>query len=93
MSGTGVRCCLGIPGLCCYARTRTDSFYAAMPGPVGGIPQFLLLSNLRGEMQLLVPVLPPRRPKITTQPFTTRLVMDRTDQVWLLRTSGLMAWY
>jgi len=39
-----------------------------------GIPHSLLLSNVRGEMQVLVPVIEPKRPTILTEPFSTFIV-------------------
>lgn len=50
---------------------------------IRGIPHSLLLSNLRGEHQLLVPVVPPRRPRVETQPFSTELVLERSNKEWL----------
>ena len=47
-----------------------------------GIPHSLLLSNLKGEMQVLVPVLSPPRPKVQSQPFSTMLVLNRSDKKW-----------
>ena len=46
---------------------------------LAGIPHSLLLSNVRGEAQVLVPVLPPKRPPIATEPFSTFIVLDRTN--------------
>ena len=48
-----------------------------------GIPHSLLVSNLRGETQLLVPVLPPCRPSVVTEPFSTEIVLNRSDQEWI----------
>ena len=45
-------------------------------------PPSLLLSNLKGELQLLVPVLSPVRPRVASEPFSTMLVMDRGDSKW-----------
>ena len=51
---------------------------------VRGIPHSVLLKNAaRGEDQLLVPVLPPIRPRILTQPFSTALVIDRCNESWM----------
>ena len=49
---------------------------------VAGIPHALILSNAQDEKQLLVPVTCPVRPMIRTQPFSTRLVMDREAKLW-----------
>lgn len=46
---------------------------------LAGIPHSLLLSNVRGETQVLVPVIPPHRPFIQTEPFTTFIVLDRKN--------------
>jgi hypothetical protein len=53
-----------------------------------GIPHSLLLSNLRGELQVLVPVLAPARPPVGSQPFTTTLVLDRSDAAWAASLSS-----
>eukprot|EP00750_Incisomonas_marina_P014138 INCI17609.11.p1 GENE.INCI17609.11~~INCI17609.11.p1 ORF type:complete len:5029 (+),score=1065.32 INCI17609.11:298-15384(+) len=49
---------------------------------VSGIPHALILSNAQDEKQLLVPVTCPARPLIRSQPFSTRLVMDREAELW-----------
>eukprot|EP01038_Epipyxis_sp_PR26KG_P004031 gene4031-5768_t len=45
---------------------------------LAGIPHSLILSNVRGETQILVPVIPPIRPQIFSQPFTTFIVLNRS---------------
>jgi hypothetical protein len=47
-----------------------------------GIPHSLLLSNVRGELQVLVPVVAPHRPTVASEPFSTELVLDRNDNKW-----------
>jgi hypothetical protein len=47
-----------------------------------GIPHALLVANLRGEQQLLVPLLPPYRPSVASLPFSSELVLDRSDAQW-----------
>ena len=47
-----------------------------------GIPHSLLLSNSNGEMSVLVPAFPPCRPIIQAVPFSTELVLDRSDGTW-----------
>ena len=49
---------------------------------LNGIPHSLILQNSQGEMHILVPVVKPTRPMIQTQPFTTRLVLERADKKW-----------
>lgn len=44
-----------------------------------GMPHALLLSTLNGELQILVPVLNPVRPRLGDCPFTTELVLQRTS--------------
>ena len=66
----------------------SNDFEAVTACLVAGIPHSVLLRNAaQGDSQLLVPVLPPVRPKILTQPFTTDLVMDRSDDAWVLALS------
>ena len=48
-----------------------------------GIPHSLLLSNSNGEVSVLVPAWPPCRPIIKAVPFSTELVLDRSDHMWL----------
>lgn len=48
-----------------------------------GIPHSLILSNAEGELNILVPSINPVRPMIMTCPFTTELVLDRTDKAWM----------
>lgn len=45
---------------------------------LAGIPHSIVMSNVRGETQVLVPVLPPIRPRIMSEPFSTYIVLDRT---------------
>eukprot|EP00966_Prymnesium_polylepis_P054693 1264150-Prymnesium_polylepis.1 len=47
-----------------------------------GIPHSLLLSNSNDEMLVLVPAWPPYRPLIESVPFSTELVLDRSDKKW-----------
>ena len=49
---------------------------------LNGIPHSLILQNSQGEMHILVPVVKPTRPLIQTQPFTTRLVLERANRRW-----------
>ena len=49
---------------------------------IQGIPHSLLLSNLEGELQVLVPIIRPVRPRVISEPFTTSLVLDRSDDNW-----------
>ena len=49
---------------------------------IQGVPHSLVLSNIEGEMQVLIPVLNPHRPKVKSDPFTTRIVLDRSDNEW-----------
>ena len=42
-----------------------------------GIPHSLIMSNIRGETQLLVPVIEPVRPMIGDEPFSTFIVLNR----------------
>lgn len=44
---------------------------------LAGIPHSLILSNVRGETQVLVPVIPPVRPKIAAEPFSTFIILNR----------------
>ena len=46
---------------------------------LAGIPHSLLLSNVRGETKVLVPVIPPYRPRITAAPFSTFIVLNRKE--------------
>ena len=71
-----------------HADLFVSNDFEAITGLVAGMPHSILLRNAaRGESQLLVPVLPPVRPKILTQPFTTALVIDRSDDAWVLALS------
>src|SRR5690606_9864250 len=47
-----------------------------------GIPHSLLLSNANQEMLIMVPSIHPVRPFIASAPFSTELVLDRTDKEW-----------
>ena len=49
---------------------------------LAGIPHALLLSNSNGEISVLVPSVPPVRPRISSVPFSTELVLDRLDAKW-----------
>ena len=49
---------------------------------LAGLPHSLLLSTLQGEMQVLVPVARPVRPKIGGQAFSTLIVLDRNSYDW-----------
>lgn len=44
-----------------------------------GIPHSLIMSNVRGESQILVPVVPVSRPFIGDEPFSTFIVLDRSN--------------
>ena len=44
-----------------------------------GIPHSILLSNVRGEVQILVPVLPVVRPAIGDEPFSTFIILYRNQ--------------
>lgn len=44
---------------------------------LAGIPHSLIFSNVRGETQVLVPVIPPIRPQIASEPFSTFIVLNR----------------
>lgn len=44
-----------------------------------GLPHSLLMTTSNGELQILVPTIDPVRPKIGSSPFTTELVMNRSD--------------
>ena len=59
-----------------HGHELTDSLLA-------GIPHSLLLSNSNDELSVLVPAWPPCRPKIESVPFSTELVLNRTDGKWL----------
>jgi hypothetical protein len=63
-----------------FISNERDAFTTKM---LTGIPHSLLLSNLRGETQLLVPVVPPKRPLVLVQPFSTELVLERGNLEWL----------
>jgi hypothetical protein len=60
----------------------TNDRHPAVNQMLQGIPHSLLLANLKGELQVLVPVLRPVRPVVKSQPFTTMLVMDRSSVRW-----------
>ena len=49
---------------------------------LAGIPHSLLLSNSNGEVSVLVPAILPVRPGIAEVPFSTELVLDRSDKRW-----------
>eukprot|EP01038_Epipyxis_sp_PR26KG_P004458 gene4458-6304_t len=44
---------------------------------LSGIPHALVLTNVRGETQILVPVIPVLRPVIQNEPFSSFIVLDR----------------
>lgn len=46
---------------------------------LSGISHSLLMTNVRGEMQVLVPVVPPYRPMIEYEPFSTFTVLKHSD--------------
>ena len=48
----------------------------------------LLLANLNGELNVLVPVLAPCRPQVGAEPFGTTLVLDRSDEDWATSLSS-----
>ena len=62
-----------------FVSTQYDPFSSKL---MCSIPFSLLMSNLRGENQLLIPVLPPCRPRILTEPFSTEIVLDRANRKW-----------
>ena len=47
-----------------------------------GLPHSLLLANNNGEAQILVPALKPCRVPISSAPFSTELVFQRSDNSW-----------
>lgn len=49
---------------------------------IRGIPHSLLLSDSNHEISILVPSIHPVRPFIKSSPFSTELVMDRSDKKW-----------
>ena len=49
---------------------------------ISGLPHSLLLSNANGEVMVLVPSIHPVRPVIGTAPFSTELVLNRTNKEW-----------
>ena len=49
---------------------------------LAGIPHSLLLSNLQHEIHVLVPVVSPARPEVESEPFSTALVLDRSNRDW-----------
>jgi thiol-disulfide isomerase/thioredoxin len=67
-----------------YSVDHVDLFIAnesdmISPSMLSGIPHSLILSNVRGEVNVLVPVIPPIRPKIAYEPFSTFIVLDRAE--------------
>ena len=46
---------------------------------LSGIPHSLLLTNVKGETQVLVPVVPPMRPIIKAEPFSTFTVLSHVE--------------
>eukprot|EP00457_Paulinella_chromatophora_P000002 gb/GEZN01000002.1/.p1 GENE.gb/GEZN01000002.1/~~gb/GEZN01000002.1/.p1 ORF type:complete len:6816 (+),score=1425.09 gb/GEZN01000002.1/:114-20561(+) len=78
-----------------YSVDHADLFVTNQRPPLAGkmlagIPHSLLLSNLQEEMQVLVPVVSPPRPKTLSEPFSTTLVLDRANKLW---TEALSARY
>jgi len=70
-----------------YSMDHADLFVCNERDPsttmmLRGIPHSLLVSNTQGELQVLVPLVAPVRPKVYTQPFSTDLVLDREDGLW-----------
>jgi hypothetical protein len=57
-----------------FISNETSAMTAKM---LAGIPHSLILSNVRGETQVLVPVIPPVRPHIHAEPFSTFIILDR----------------
>ena len=49
---------------------------------LNGIPHSLLLSSSNGEQTVLVPSWKPQRPAVNSEPFSTALVLDRSNQPW-----------
>ena len=67
-----------------YSMDHSDLFVCNDRKPlvcamIQGIPHSLLLSNLEGELHVLVPIVSPKRPRVLSEPFSTALVLDRTD--------------
>lgn len=70
-----------------YSLDHSDLFVCNKRKPlvnsmIQGIPHSLLLSNLEGELQVLVPIVNPKRPQVLSEPFSTALVLDRSDATW-----------
>jgi hypothetical protein len=62
----------------------TDEKNSMTAKMIAGIPHSLILSNVRGETQVLVPVITSiHRPPIMSEPFSTFIVLDRTGTVGL----------
>lgn len=66
-----------------YSIDHADLFISNERNPtynkmIVGIPHSIILSNVRGEMQIVVPVLSVKRPSIKDEPFSTFIVLDRT---------------
>ena len=57
-----------------YITNERNSLTSKM---LAGIPYSLLLSNVKGETQVLVPVIPPIRQYIGSEPFSTFSVLNR----------------
>ena len=53
----------------------TDEYNEMTTKMLESIPHSLLMTNVRGETQVLVPVITPHRPEIVVEPFTTFLVL------------------
>jgi thiol-disulfide isomerase/thioredoxin len=78
-----------------YSLDHSDLFISNVRLPavnemLRGIPHSLVLSNLKGELQVLVPVISPPRPRVGSQPFTTHIVLDRNNEAW---SKGLSSRY
>eukprot|EP00808_Paulinella_micropora_P008730 g77250.t1 len=78
-----------------YSVDHADLFITNQRPPLAskmlaGIPHSLLLSNLQEEMQVIVPVVSCPRPKVLSEPFSTTLVLDRSNKIW---TEALSARY
>lgn len=66
----------------------TNDRHPAVNAMLAGIPHSLLLANLKGEMAVLVPVLRTVRPSVGSEPFSTMLVLDRSDKPWAAALSS-----
>lgn len=73
---TGVLRLYSVDHVDLYISNESSTISSTM---LSGIPHSLILSNVRGEMQVLVPVIAPFRPKISYEPFSTFIVLDRKE--------------